>query len=316
MKPDIVVNYQLYQPTLDALDAAFTCHHLWAAATPEARAAVLAGARDKAVGIATFGHGPVRKELIEALPKAKIIATMSIGFDHIDLDTCRARGIRVTNTPDVLTDDVADLGIGLMIAVARRFVVGDRYVRSGRWHRDGDLPLTSKVSGARLGILGLGRIGLAVARRAEAFGMKIVYHGPRRKADAPYPYVASVVEMARSIDYLMVTCPGGAATRGLVSAEVLAALGPKGTVINISRGSVIDQAALVKALADGTLGAAGLDVYDGEPKVPEALFALDNVVLQPHVGSATHSTRTAMGQLMIDNLKAFFAGKELPTPVI
>jgi lactate dehydrogenase-like 2-hydroxyacid dehydrogenase len=312
MKPDIIVNYPLYAPTLEALEAAFACHHLWKA---EDRAGLLAAVGDKVRGVATFGFGPVRKDLIDALPRLEIVATMSIGYDHVDVAACRARGIAVTNTPDVLTEDVADIGIALLLAVARRICVGDRYVRGGLWPVQGDLPLTSRIGGATMGILGLGRIGLAVARRAAALGMRIVYHGPRRKPDASYPYYERLADMARDADYLMVTCPGGPETRGLVGAEVLAALGPKGTVINIARGSVVDQPALVAALVEGRLGGAGLDVFDGEPQVPEALFALENVVLLPHVGSATHATRAAMGQLMIDNLTAHFAGRPLLTPV-
>jgi hydroxypyruvate reductase len=193
-------------------------------------------------------------------------------------------------------------------------VVGDRHVRQGKW-LEANLPLASKVGGATMGIVGLGRIGQAIARRAAAFGMKIVYHGPREKPGASYRYFPSLVEMARAVDYLMVSCPGGTGTRNLVSAEVLGALGAKGVVVNISRGSVIDEPAMVAMLQGGRLGGAGLDVFADEPRVPPALFTLDNVVLEPHVGSATHATRGAMGQLVIDNLKAHFAGKPLLTPI-
>lgn len=311
MKPDIVLTIPLYPPSMDQLDAAFTVHRLWQA---KDTGAFLAGLGGKARAIATAGAFTVTAEFMDALPKAEIIATMSIGVDHIDLAAAKARGVAVTNTPDVLTEDVADIGIALMLCVARNLVVGDRFVRTGLWLK-GNLPLTGKIGGATLGILGLGRIGLAVARRAEAMGMKIVYHGPRRKADVPYPYYPDLTAMAAASDYLMVACPGGAETRNLVNAEVLAALGAKGTVINIARGSVIDELALVKALQNGTLGGAGLDVFADEPRIPEALFALDNVVLQPHVGSATYSTRAAMGQLVVDNIKAHFAGQPLLTRV-
>jgi lactate dehydrogenase-like 2-hydroxyacid dehydrogenase len=247
-------------------------------------------------------------------PKLEIVSAFGVGYDHVDANYAAQHNIVVTNTPDVLTDDVADLGMALLLAVARRLVVGDRHVRNGLWLKGG-LPLASKVGGATLGILGLGRIGLAIARRAEAFGMTIVYHGPRAKADAPYRYYGDLAAMARESDYLMVSCPGGAQTRHLVNAEVLAALGPEGVVINVARGSVIDEEAMVKLLFEGKLGGAGLDVFADEPRVPEALFALDTVVLQPHVGSATHATRAAMGQLVVDNLTAHFAGRPLLTQV-
>ncbi len=205
--------------------------------------------------------------------------------------------------------------MALVLAVARRLVTGDRYVREGKWLK-ANLPLTTKVGGASMGILGLGRIGLAIAKRAEAFGMKIVYHGPRAKPGVAYRYYPDLAEMARDVDYLMVSCPGGAETHNLVSAAVLAALGKTGVVINIARGSVIDEAAMVRMLQDGSLGGAGLDVFVEEPRVPEPLFQLENVVLQPHVGSATHATRAAMGQLVVDNLAAHFAGKPLLTRVV
>jgi hydroxypyruvate reductase len=310
MKPDIVLTIPIYASAVAQLDDAFTVHRLWQA---KHHAAFFAEIGDRARAIVT-GAYPVTAELIDALPKTEIIATQSVGLDHIDLKAAKARGIAVTNTPDVLTDDVADLGMALLLAVARRIVVGDRHVRNGLWLKSG-LPLASKVGGTTLGILGLGRIGLAIARRAEAFGMTVVYHGPRPKADVPYRYDADLAAMARASDYLMVSCPGGAATRHLVTADVLAALGPAGVVINVARGSVIDEDAMVKLLVEGKLGGAGLDVFADEPRVPEALFTLDNVVLQPHVGSATHATRGAMGQLVVDNLKAHFAGRPLLTPV-
>ena len=310
MKPDVLLTVPIYAGAVAQLEQAYEVHRLWQA---KHQGRFFAAIRDRVRAIVTGAH-PVTAELMDQLPKTEIIATQSVGLDHIDLAAAKARGIRVANTPDVLTDDVADLGMALLLAVARRIVVGDRHVRDGLWLKGG-LPLASKVGGATLGILGLGRIGLAVARRAEAFGMTIVYHGPRAKAELPYRYYADLAAMARDADYLMVSCPGGAGTRHLVTGEVLAALGPEGVVINIARGSVIDEEAMVQLLVEGRLGGAGLDVFADEPRVPEALFALDNVVLQPHVGSATHATRGAMGQLVVDNLKAHFAGKPLLTAV-
>ncbi|HZB91097.1 MAG TPA: 2-hydroxyacid dehydrogenase, partial [Stellaceae bacterium] len=310
MKPDIVLVVPIYAGAVEQLDREYTMHRLWEA---KQRAQFLAEAKDRVRAIVT-GPGRVDAELMDALPKTEIIATQSVGTDHIDLAAAKARNIPVTNTPDVLTDDVADLAMTLLLAVARRIVVGDRHVREGKWLK-ANLPLATKVGGARLGVVGLGRIGQAIATRAEAFGLKVVYYGPRAKPDARYRHYADLVAMAREVDYLVVSCPGGAATRNLVSAEVLSALGSKGVIVNISRGSVIDEPALVEMLSDGRLGGAGLDVFVDEPRVPERLFALDNVVLQPHVGSATHATRGAMGQLVIDNLRAHFAGKPLLTPV-
>lgn len=311
MKPDIVLTVPIYATAVEQLDQNFTVHRLWQA---KHRSAFLAEVRDRARGIAT-GAFPVNAELLDALPKAEIIATQSVGTDHIDLAAAKKRGIAVANTPDVLTEDVADIAMSLVLAVARRIVVGDRFVRSGQWPK-GNMPLATKVGGATLGILGLGRIGLAIAKRAEAFGMTVAYYGPREKPGIPYRRYPSLVEMAKAADYLVVSCPGGAATRNLVNAEVLAALGREGVVINIARGSVIDEPAMVAALQEGKLGGAGLDVFADEPRVPEPLLAMENVVLLPHIGSATHATRGAMGQLVVDNLKAHFAGKPLLTPVV
>lgn len=311
MKIDIVLVVPIYAGAVEQLDKTYSMHRLWEA---KDRAAFLAGIKDRVRAIVT-GPGRVDAALMDALPKTEIIATQSVGTDHIDLEAAKARRIAVTNTPDVLTDDVADLAMTLTLAVARRIVVGDRFVRDGKWLK-GNLPLATKVGGATMGIVGLGRIGLAIAKRAEAFGMKLAYHGPRAKPGVAYPFYPDLAEMAGAVDYLMVSCPGGAGTRGLVNAKVLRALGAKGVVVNISRGTVIDEAAMVEMLGNGSLGGAGLDVFADEPRVPEALFALENVVLQPHVGSATHATRGAMGQLVIDNLKAHFAGQKLLTPVV
>jgi lactate dehydrogenase-like 2-hydroxyacid dehydrogenase len=308
MKPDIIVANPFSAELTAALERDFTLHLLWEA---EDEAAFLAGPAGQARGIVTFGT-PVTTAMIAALPQLQIIAAMSVGFDHIDLAAARARSIPVTHAPDVLTDDVADLAVTLMLCVARRIVVEDRFLRAGGWLTQPP-QLAAKLGGAAVGILGLGRIGLAIAQRAEAFGTRIAYHGPRRKPEVSYRYFDDLVAMAREVDYLIVSCPGGPKTRNLVDAAVIAALGPEGAIINIARGSVIDEPALVKALVEKKLGGAGLDVFVDEPKVPEALLGLDTVVLTPHVGSATHATRRAMGQLMLDNLLAHFAGKPLLT---
>jgi len=312
MKPEIVVAPRLLEPVMAQLTRDFTCHDLWQAADP---LAFLVPLKERVRGFASFTGYPVTAALMAALPRLEIVATMSVGVDHIDLGAARARGIAVTNAPDVLTDCVADIGMALVLAVARRIVVADRFVRQGGWPKGG-FPLATKVGGATMGILGLGRIGKAVAKRAEAFGMRVVYCGRHPQEGVTYPFFEDLCAMARESDYLMLAVPGGPATRHLVDAAVLDALGPEGVLINIARGSVVDERALVAALRDGRLGGAGLDVYENEPRVPEALFALDNVVLLPHLASATRATRVAMGQLMIDNLKAHFTGRPLLTPVV
>ena len=312
MKVDIVVAPRLYQPVMERLGSEFTVHALWEAKEP---VAFLASVADHVRGFASFTGYPVPAPVIKALPKLEIIATMSVGTDHIDLAAVKARGIAVTNAPDVLTDCVADLGMGLTVNLARNLVAADRFVRAGDWPK-GLFPLATRLGGATMGIVGLGRIGKAVAKRAEAFGMRIVYYGRRRVPGAAFPFYDDLIAMARDSDYLMLTCPGGEATRHLIDAKVIAALGPDGMLVNIARGSVVDQAALIAALEAGQLGGAALDVYADEPRVPEALMKLDNVVLAPHIASATHATRRAMGNLMIDNLLAHFGARPLLTPVL
>lgn len=312
MKPELVITAPLKpQPIMDALERDYTLWPLW---EMEDRAAGLAAVADRVRGIATNGQNGASAELIDALPKLEIISSYGVGVDAIDRARAQARGVAVTNTPDVLNDDVADLTIALMLAAARRLCEGDRYVRNGQWLK-GPMVLGHRVSGKRLGILGLGRIGQAIARRAEGFDMTISYHQRRRNPAVPYRYHDDLVAMARDSDFLAVIVPGGAATRHLVDRPVLDALGPEGVLINVARGSVVDETALVEALTDGRLGGAGLDVFENEPEVPEALFRMNNVTLQPHMGSATIETRTAMGRLVIDNLRAHFAGEPLLTPV-
>ncbi|KAB2612841.1 glyoxylate/hydroxypyruvate reductase A HPR2-like [Pyrus ussuriensis x Pyrus communis] len=253
--------------------------------------------------------------LIEALPELEIIASFSVGIDKVDLDKCREKGIRVTNTPDVLTDDVADLAIGLALAVLRRLCEADGYVRSGEW-KNGDYNLTTKFTGKTVGIIGLGRIGQAVAKRAEAFSCPIAYYSRTEKPDLQYKYYPSVVELASNCDILVVVCPLTQETRHIINREVIDALGPMGILINIGRGPHVDESELVSALLEGRLGGAGLDVYENEPDVPEQLFQLENVVLLPHVGSDTVETDTAMADLVIGNLEAHFLNKPLLTPVV
>ncbi|KAF1865698.1 hypothetical protein Lal_00021697 [Lupinus albus] len=254
-------------------------------------------------------------ELIDALPKLEIISTFSVGMDKIDLEKCKEKGIRVCNTPDVLTDEVADLTIGLILAVLRRICDCDRFVRSGNW-KLGDYKLTTKFSGKTVGIIGLGRIGSAVAKRAEGFNCSISYYSRTEKRDSKYKYYPSVVELASNCHILVVACPLTDETHHIVNREVINALGPKGVLINIGRGKHVDEPELVSALLEGRLGGAGLDVFENEPHVPKELFGLENVVLLPHIGSATIETRTAMADLVLGNLEAHFLGKPLLTPWI
>ena len=310
MKPELIQIAPVYALTQAALDRDYTVHRYFDAAD---KAAVLAKAAQVRVAVTSGGGAGISAALMAQMPKLELVACFSVGVDAVDLPAARARNIAVTNTPDVLTDDVADLAIGLMLATLRRIPQADRYVREGKWLKS-PMPMHQKVTGRRLGIVGMGRIGQAIAKRAAAFDMTIAYHGPSKK-NVPYRYEPDLVELARDVDVLIAACPGGAATKGIISRAVIEALGAKGSFVNIARGSVVDEPALVEALISGRLGAAGLDVFADEPRAPAALFTLDNVVLQPHQASATHETRAAMGQLVLDNVAAFFAGKPLVTPI-
>lgn len=261
------------------------------------------------------GTGNVDAALINALPKLALIAHCTVGYDRTDLRAAAARGIVVSNTPDVLNDCVADTAVGLMIDTMRRTCAADRYVREGRWTAADPFPLTRRVSGAPVGILGMGRIGGAIAERLVGFGCPISYHNRDPVPDSPHTYVGSPVELAESVDVLIIATPGGAGTKNLVDAAVIAALGPRGYLVNIARGSVVDQDALVAALRSGELAGAGLDVFVNEPHVPEELRALDNVVLLPHVASATEETRQAMADLTFRNVQSFLSTGRLITPV-
>jgi lactate dehydrogenase-like 2-hydroxyacid dehydrogenase len=311
-KPDVLlIGPPIHDAATQRLERDYSVHKYWLSAD---KPGLLAALRDRCrVAVTTSGDG-APSALIDALPKLQLIAYTTVGYDGIDMDAVRKRGIAVTNTPNVLNDAVAELAIGLMIAAARRIPQGDRYVREGRWLK-GRMPLARQVSGKRLGVLGLGRIGQEIARRAQAFNMTIGYHSRRPVPGTPYAYYDTALALAKASDFLVIITPGGAATRYLVNEEVMRALGPDGVLVNVARGSVVDTSALVRCLQDGGVGAAALDVFEDEPKVPEALCKLDNAVLQPHVGSATEDTRVAMANLGVDNVDAFFAGKPLLTPV-
>lgn len=267
------------------------------------------------VAIAAFGQAPVTAALIDQLPNLSVIANFGVGYDAVDTAAAARRGIIVTNTPDVLNDEVADLTIGLLLATLRQIPQADRFLRAGHWPKEGAYPLTPTLRGRTVGLVGMGRIGQAIAHRLEAFGVGIAYHSRRPRADVSFPYHADVVDLARAVDTLVIIVPGGPETRHLVNAEVLAALGPEGVLINVARGSVVDEPALIAALEAGSILGAGLDVFEAEPNVPAALTARDDVVLLPHVGSATYYTRGAMARLVTDNVIAFLDGKGPLTPV-
>ena len=308
MPPDILVIAPLPSFLYDPLKADYRCHDYYRSSHKPGLLAA-EGARVRAL---VQGGGTVTPAtLLDQLPKLEIISVFGVGYDGVPVEYCKRRGLKVTNTPDVLTDDVADVALALILMTGRGFVHLNRFVQAHEWEKRGP-ELTTKLGGRKVGILGLGRIGKAIAQRVAAMGMKVSYTG-RKRQDVLYPFVPDLKSLAAEVDFLVVACPGGEATRNIVDAGVLAALGRKGTLINIARGSIVDEPALVSALASGTIKGAGLDVFADEPHIPEALFALDNVVLLPHVGSATRETRQAMGDLCKANLDAWFAGKGVLT---
>ncbi len=288
-----------------------TRHKLWQAADREATLAAVAP-NVRAV-VSTWATARVDADLMRRLPKLEIVVGFGVGYDHIDAAWAGQHGIVVTHTPGVLDEDVADIAIALTLAATRRLPQAERHLRAGRWS-SGAFPLTASLHGRVMGIVGLGRIGKAIARRAEAFGLRIAYHGRHKQDGVAYPYYPTALALAEACDILMVAAPGGPQTRHLVDARVLAALGRDGVLVNIARGSLVDEAALIAALSDGVILAAGLDVYEREPSVPAELIALDNAVLLPHVGSATGHSRTAMANLVVDNLLSWVDGKGPLTP--
>ena len=314
MKPDVLSLGAFPPEMLSVMDEQFNLHHFTTFPLPAGTLSTDVAARIR--GLATEANRGAPRELIAELPNLEIIATFGVGVDAIDLSAARSRGITVTNTPGVIADDVADLAIGLMIASAREIVASDRFARDGRWTHKTNYGLARNVTGKRLGIIGLGAIGNGIAERAAGFRMKISYSDIESKSSVPYTYVADPVELAYGSDFLIVACFGGPSTHHLVSAEVIEALGSKGTLINVARGSVVDELALISALKSGKLGAAALDVFEQEPGIPAELVAMRNVIVQPHMGTATIETRERMGRMVIENLTAAFAGTPLPNEVL
>ena len=309
MKPAVLLVSRLPDSLVGRLRERFDCHLL-----ADLDAAGLAALAPRLRGMVATGESVVARELIARLAALEVISVLGVGYDGIDMAAARERKVVVAHTPGLSTDDIADFAMALLLAAARQVVGADRFVRSGGW-TTGRFPMTLRVSGARLGIVGLGRIGRAVATRAQAFGMDIAYTGRTPKADVAYRWCDDARTLAASVDFLVVCASGGADTRALIDGDVLAALGPTGVLVNIARGSIVDEDALVAALRERTILAAGLDVFCHEPQVPAALLALDNVVLTPHMASTTGATVQAMFDLTFDNLAAHFDGQPVPAPV-
>ena len=312
-KPDILLVGHPKPVIVDGLEAGFTVHRLIEA---KDREAFLAGLADKVRGIAVnYTNQRINGEFMSRFPRLEIVASFGVGYDHVDAKWAGEHGIVVTNTPEVLNEEVADTALGLLLCTVREFPQAERHVRAGKW-LERPYPLTKATLRNRtVGMVGMGRIGRAIARRLDAFGVPVVYHSRTPQPDVPYRYYPKLLDMARDVDTVMVIVPGGAETKNLINAEVLDALGPDGILINMARGSVVDGPALIKALKERRIYSAGLDVFVDEPKVPQELLEMDHIVLFPHLGSASVHTRARMDQVVVDNLVAWAAGKTPPTPV-
>ena len=299
---------------VEGIEKNFTLHKLYEAKDRDAMIAEL-GPRVKAMAAGGGGHAAIKGDLLSKFPQLEIISSFGVGYDHIDAKWAGAHGIVVTNTPDVLNEEVADTAIGLLLCTVREFPQSERFLRAGKWPQ-GNYPLTKATLRDRtVGMVGMGRIGKAIARRLDAFGVPVVYHSRNAQSGVTYKYYPKLLDMARDVDTLMVIVPGGASTQNMINAEVLKALGPRGVVINMARGSVVDELALIEALKNRTIYSAGLDVFAKEPQVPKELIEMDHIVLFPHLGSSTEVTRAAMDQLVVDNILAWAAGKPPLTPV-
>ena len=311
MKPQVLVLVPIYAPTLAELEHEFTVHRLWEARDANALLKEVSG---NVRAVVTSGSSGIAAELIEALPKLEIIGCFGNPRGTVDLALTKRRGVVVTNTPDSITADVADLAMGLIVAVMRRIAEADRFVRAGKW-KAGVFPPGSGLGGKTCGIIGLGAIGSGIAKRAEAFRMTVRYHGPRRKEGVGYAFDPDLERLARESDCLVVACPSTPQTRSLVDARILDALGPDGYLINIARGPIVDEQALIAALREKRIAGAGLDVFWDEPRIPAELAGMEQVVLAPHIGSTTREIREARGVTLLANLRAHFAGKPVLTPL-
>jgi lactate dehydrogenase-like 2-hydroxyacid dehydrogenase len=311
-KPEIILVESMMPQIESALDAAYVVHR---AAQEADKDAFLARVGGKVRAVVTGGGSGMPAAWFDKLPKLGVIAINGVGTDAVDLVQAKARGVRVTTTPGVLTDDVADIGIGLILATMRKLSHGDRFVRAGQWGKD-KFPLGSKVTGKKLGIFGMGQIGGAIAKRAAGFDMPVAYTNRKPVEGSPHQFIASLNDLAAWADILVIAASASAETRGIVNRATFDALGPQGVLVNVGRGAIIDEPELVKALQENRIAGAGLDVFAHEPSVPAELFTLDNVALMPHQASATLETRLGMGDLVLRNVEAYFAGKEVLTPVV
>jgi lactate dehydrogenase-like 2-hydroxyacid dehydrogenase len=310
-KPEVLMIGPYPAWDMEDLDACYVVHKLWEAAD---RDHMVESNRSTIQAIATRGELGASADLMKRLPKLEIVSCYGVGTDAIDLVYAKANGIKVTNTPDVLTADVADMAVGLLLSVARKIPQADQFVREGSWAK-GNMPLVTRVSGKRVGVVGMGRVGAAVAKRLAAFDCEVAYFDLCKRADLPYEFLSDLVELARRSEFLVVTLAGGESTKGLINTSILDALGPDGVLVNVSRGSTVDETALVRALEAKSIKGAGLDVFWNEPHIDARFKCLDNVALQPHHASGTIETRRAMGKLVRDNLAAHFSGAALITPV-
>jgi lactate dehydrogenase-like 2-hydroxyacid dehydrogenase len=310
-KPDLILTGPMMALIEEQADHLFTVHRL---AKAKDRDALISEIAPRIRAIATAGHIPVNGALMEKLPQLEIVANFGVGYDSVDAKWAGEHGIVVTNTPDVLNEEVADTTLALLLQTVRQLPQSERYLRAGKW-LEKPFPLSPTLRDRTVGIVGMGRIGKAIARRIEAFGVPIVYHSRRPAAGVAYKHYPNLVAMARDVDVLIVIVPGGPGTKNMINAEVLKALGPNGVLINVARGSVVDEPALIEALKSKMILSAGLDVFAEEPRVPQELIEMDHIVLLPHVGSASHHTRRAMGQLLVDNLASWAKGGGPLTPV-
>ena len=313
-KPDVLVLGPPKKIILDGLSPAFNVHHV--VEPKQLDEAALTRLAPSVRGIAVSGPpGRVDATLMQRLGRLEMVSSFGVGYDHVDAKWAGSHGLLVSNTPDVLNEEVADTAIGLLLCTVREFPQAERYLRAGQWPQKGDYRLTASLRDRTVGMVGLGRIGRAIARRLDAMRVPVVYHSRRAQTDVPYRHYPKLLDMARDADVLLLITPGGAETRNMVNAEVLEALGPNGILINMARGYVVDEAALIDALQRRNILAAGLDVFAKEPHVPQALIDMDHVVLFPHLGSSSLHTRQAMEQLVVDNLVAWSHGKSPLTPV-
>lgn len=310
-KPELLELMPMPLRVAETMAGRYEVHALWGAADKQA---FLGGVADRITGVVTMGHGGCTAELMSELPNLKMVSVFGVGYDGVDVAHASANGIQVSNTPDVLTDEVANHAVGLTLALTREIPKADTYVREGRWLK-GEMPFNRTIVNRPVGVVGMGRIGRATADRLAALGANVSWYGPRPKPDVPYPFDPDIGHLAANMDGLVLCCPGGPATKHLINRAVINALGPDGWLVNVARGSVVEEEALVEALLGKRIWGAGLDVFAHEPKVPSALLDLDNVVLQPHQASATVATRHAMADLLVENFDLFYAGKPLKTPV-